>query len=116
MCGISGLLVAEHMRDGVVDEQLRLLHHRGPDAAGAFARRHAVVAQNRLAIIDLVDGDPPIHTEDGAIGVVLNGEIYNYRGLREQLTTAGTRLQATATPRSSPTSPRTTSRAHSLRA
>ena len=85
MCGISGLLVAEHMRDGVVDEQLRLLHHRGPDAAGAFDRHHAVVAQNRLAIIDLVDGDPPIHTEDGAIGVVLNGEIYNYRELRAQL-------------------------------
>jgi len=89
VCGISGLLVAEHMRDGIVDEQLRLLHHRGPDAAGAFERRHAVVAQNRLAIIDLVDGDPPIHTEDGSIGVVLNGEIYNYRELREELAAAG---------------------------
>jgi asparagine synthase (glutamine-hydrolysing) len=77
------------MRDGVVAEQLRLLHHRGPDAAGEFARPHAVVAQNRLAIIDLVDGDPPIHTEDGGIGVALNGEIYNYRELRARLVADG---------------------------
>lgn len=89
MCGISGLLVAESMPEGVVDEQLRLLHHRGPDAKGAFVRRRAVVAQNRLAIIDLVDGDPPIHNEDGSIGVALNGEIYNYRELRAQLSRDG---------------------------
>ncbi|MDP9347342.1 MAG: asparagine synthase (glutamine-hydrolyzing) [Actinomycetota bacterium] len=89
MCGISGLLVADNMRDAVVDEQLHLLQHRGPDASGAYVRGHAVVAQNRLAIIDLVDGDPPIHTEDGSIGVALNGEIYNYRQLREQLSRDG---------------------------
>ncbi|MEJ7825445.1 MAG: asparagine synthase (glutamine-hydrolyzing) [Solirubrobacteraceae bacterium] len=85
MCGISGLLAAQPLRGDVVEEQLRLLHHRGPDASGAYERPHAVVAQNRLAIIDLVDGDPPIHTEDGAIGVALNGEIYNFRELREEL-------------------------------
>ncbi|MDP8907652.1 MAG: asparagine synthase (glutamine-hydrolyzing) [Chloroflexota bacterium] len=89
MCGISGLLVAQSMPEGVVDEQLRLLHHRGPDAAGAFLRRRAVVAQNRLAIIDLLEGDPPIHNEDGSIGVALNGEIYNYRELRAQLSRDG---------------------------
>ncbi|MEJ7784515.1 MAG: hypothetical protein WKF96_06905, partial [Solirubrobacteraceae bacterium] len=85
MCGISGLLAAESARSHAVDEQLRLLHHRGPDARAAFERDRAIVAQNRLAIIDLVDGDPPIHTEDGAIGVALNGEIYNFRELREEL-------------------------------
>ena len=85
MCGISGLLVAESHRGNVVSEQLRLLDHRGPDASGAFARPSAVVAQNRLAIIDLVDGDPPILTEDGTIGVALNGEIYNFRELRDEL-------------------------------
>lgn len=89
MCGISGLLTSEVGRGQVVAEQLRLLQHRGPDASGAFARPHAVVAQNRLAIIDLVDGDPPIHTEDGSIGVALNGEIYNFRELRADLLTRG---------------------------
>lgn len=89
MCGISGLLAAESLRGEVAAEQLRLLHHRGPDAAGAFERPNGVVAQNRLAIIDLVDGDPPIVSEDGAIGVVLNGEIYNFRALREELQREG---------------------------
>lgn len=70
-------------------EQLRLLHHRGPDASGSFDRAHAAVAQNRLAIIDLVDGDPPIHNEDATIGVALNGEIYNFRELRSQLIAEG---------------------------
>ena len=92
MCGISGLLAAQPLRGDVVEQQLRLLHHRGPDASGAYERSHAVVAQNRLAIIDLVDGDPPIRTEDGAIGVALNGEIYNFRELREQLLAGGHEL------------------------
>jgi len=44
-----------------------------------------VIGQNRLAVIDLVTGDPPVHNEDGSIGVVFNGEIYNFRALREEL-------------------------------
>jgi asparagine synthase (glutamine-hydrolysing) len=85
MCGISGLLTSDSGCQQVVAEQLRLLHHRGPDASGSFVRSDAIVAQNRLAIIDLVDGDPPIHTEDRGIGVALNGEIYNFQELREGL-------------------------------
>ena len=38
----------------------------------------------RLRVIDLVTGDQPVHNEDGTITVVLNGEIYNYRALREK--------------------------------
>ena len=49
----------------VVDAQLAALDHRGPDARGSFAGDHAVIGQNRLAIIDLVTGDPPITNEDG---------------------------------------------------
>ena len=41
-----------------------------------------MIAQNRLAIIDLVTGDPPITNEDRTVAVVLNGEIYNFRELR----------------------------------
>jgi asparagine synthase (glutamine-hydrolysing) len=89
MCGISGMLVSDASRADVVAKQLRLLHHRGPDAAGAFEREHAVVAQNRLAIIDLADGDPPITNEAGTVGVALNGEIYNFRELRRELKRAG---------------------------
>lgn len=78
----------------VADRQLELLHHRGPDAAGGHRGRHGVVAQNRLAIIDLVDGDPPIHNEDGSVCAVLNGEIYNFHELREELLAEGHRFSS----------------------
>jgi asparagine synthetase B (glutamine-hydrolysing) len=45
---------------------------RGPDLRGRFEAPGAVIAQNRLAIIDLVTGDPPVSNEDGTVGAVLN--------------------------------------------
>ena len=69
--------------------QLRLLEHRGPDASGVFAAGLGAIGQTRLAVIDLVTGDPPMTSEQGEIGVVLNGEIYNYRELRKGLLGAG---------------------------
>ena len=94
VCGISGSLAGEGTADAAVGEQLRLLRHRGPDATGWFAEGTGVIGQNRLAIIDLETGDPPITNEDGTIGVVLNGEIYNYRELRRELETNGHRLRS----------------------
>jgi len=58
-----------------------------------FPREHAVLTQNRLAVIDLVTGDPPITNEDGSVGVVLNGEIYNYKALRAALVSRGHELR-----------------------
>ena len=93
MCGICGVVGAEpRALTAVVEQQLELLDHRGPDARGHFIGGRGGVAQNRLAIIDLVTGDPPITNEDGTLGVVLNGEIYNYRELREQLRRDGHRF------------------------
>ena len=90
MCGICGVAAPElgDVRP-VIDAQLDSLHHRGPDARGFFAGAGAVIAQNRLAIIDLVTGDPPITNEDGSVAVVLNGEIYNFGELRDELRRAG---------------------------
>jgi asparagine synthase (glutamine-hydrolysing) len=95
MCGISGFLDTRHVPREVVDEQLRLLGHRGPDATGAFISAPGVVAQNRLAVIDLQTGNPPITNEDASIGVVLNGEIYNYRDLRRGLIDRGHQFDTT---------------------
>ena len=86
MCGICGV-VGSGAADyhPVVGEQLSRLHHRGPDARGEFGSSAGGIAQNRLAIIDLVTGDPPITNEDESVAVVLNGEIYNYREIRSDL-------------------------------
>jgi asparagine synthase (glutamine-hydrolysing) len=90
MCGIAGY-VSRHgaVSQRVIESQLAQLNHRGPDASGSFAHGLGGVGQTRLAIIDLVSGNPPVTGEDGAVGVALNGEIYNFRELRKQLIERG---------------------------
>jgi asparagine synthase (glutamine-hydrolysing) len=90
MCGIAGVVDIKSMpADELVWRQLASLHHRGPDASGLHRGGAAVIGQSRLSIIDLVTGDPPITNEDGSIGVALNGEIYNFTALREELRSEG---------------------------
>lgn len=93
MCGISGCVGGGEPLSPIADEQLRRLHHRGPDAQGRFEQPGAVIAQNHLAIIDLVTGDPPVTSEDATVGAVLNGEIYNFAALREELLRDGRELR-----------------------
>jgi asparagine synthase (glutamine-hydrolysing) len=88
VCGIAGTVGAGASEE-VLWGQLRLLEHRGPDASGVFKGGLGAIGQTRLAVIDLVTGDPPVTSEDGTIGAVLNGEIYNYRELRKSLLGAG---------------------------
>jgi asparagine synthase (glutamine-hydrolysing) len=88
MCGIAGVCPPDERGAGI-DAALAAIHHRGPDATGSFAGTGAVIGQNRLAIIDLVAGDPPITNEDGSVAVVLNGEIYNFSELRRELVAHG---------------------------
>src|SRR3954447_23798801 len=93
MCGIAGSVQAR--ADGItraVGPQLACQRHRGPDAEGWFDGGRGVVAQNRLSIIDRLTGDPPVTNEDASIGAVLNGEIYNFRRLRQALRTGGHQL------------------------
>ncbi len=90
MCGIAGAVGAHEVANPrLVEGQLRLLDHRGPDSWGVHVAPGAVIGQTRLAVIDVVTGDPPIVNEDGTVGVALNGEIYDYRELREGLRQQG---------------------------
>jgi asparagine synthase (glutamine-hydrolysing) len=93
MCGISGAVQTHpgEVTRGIAS-QLAFQRHRGPDSEGYFESARGVIAQNRLSIIDLIHGDPPITNEDSTIGAVLNGEIYNFRRLREELRSAGHEL------------------------
>ena len=90
MCGIAGFLKdgARASRD-VLAGMCDRLAHRGPDAYGWMADEHAALGHRRLSIIDLSTGDQPMGNEDGAIQVVFNGEIYNYRELRAELQAKG---------------------------
>ncbi|MDQ6816237.1 MAG: asparagine synthase (glutamine-hydrolyzing) [Actinomycetota bacterium] len=68
--------------------------HRGPDGRGELRRAGACLGMRRLAIIDLIGGDQPQSNEDDTVHVVQNGEIYNYRELREELRGRGHRLRS----------------------
>jgi len=94
MCGICGLLSLDGapVDPGVVESMNDTLVHRGPDSAGAFVEGAVALAARRLSIIDLEGSDQPIGNEDGRIQVVQNGEIYNYRQLRERLEHRGHRF------------------------
>jgi len=95
MCGICGVVGLERAgSERAIERQLELLDHRGPDARGTFARGRGWISQNRLAIIDLVTGDPPITNEDQSVAAVLNGEIYNFRELRAELEREGHRFRS----------------------
>jgi asparagine synthase (glutamine-hydrolysing) len=95
MCGIVGFCEPDPTRP--VDEHLlraatRALAHRGPDGEGFLVRGSIGLGHRRLSIIDVGGGDQPIFNEDGTMGVVFNGEIYNYIELRDELIRQGHRF------------------------
>jgi asparagine synthase (glutamine-hydrolysing) len=94
MCGICGIWSADGRRgDDRVGGMLDTIVHRGPDGVGRLDRPGVGLGMRRLAIIDLAGGDQPIYGEDGSVGVVFNGEIYNFRELRAELERHGHRFQ-----------------------
>jgi asparagine synthase (glutamine-hydrolysing) len=100
MCGITGLVRFDPQArkdnppiDAKRIELMRdLLAHRGPDDAGTYLEDHAALAMRRLAIIDPAAGKQPIANETGDVVVVCNGEIYNFRQLRQGLENRGHRF------------------------
>jgi asparagine synthase (glutamine-hydrolysing) len=91
VCGIAGILRAEGRP--VLEQEIRamcgVMVHRGPDEEGVYLADGIGLGMRRLSIIDLETGQQPVSNEDGSIWVVFNGEIYNYRELRAQLTGRG---------------------------
>jgi asparagine synthase (glutamine-hydrolysing) len=89
MCGIFCFFdLAERdlpaSRD-VALQQARLLRHRGPDWSGVWAGGRAVMAHERLAIVDVLHGAQPLRSPDGALILAVNGEIYNHVEIRHAL-------------------------------
>jgi len=96
MCGICGY-VPRDPDQPVEPEMLRrmvaLVRHRGPDSEGFHLRPGVGLGVRRLSIIDVEGGDQPLSNEDGTMVLVCNGEIYNYRELRQKLLAAGHRFR-----------------------
>lgn len=91
MCGIAGILYLDGREPSsrLLYHMTDLMWHRGPDDVGIHTDEGIGLGFRRLAIIDLQEGRQPMCNEDGTVWVVFNGEIYNYKHLRNQLEQKG---------------------------
>lgn len=88
MCGIAGFCSNPANWEKNIEKMNERMYHRGPDAGGiwASADKQVVFGHRRLSIVDLSEsGAQPMHSESGRYVCVFNGEIYNYRKIREKL-------------------------------
>lgn len=92
MCGIAGIIDTGPAARTTVESMCSRLLHRGPDSLHVVPLAGAVLGHTRLSVIDLETGQQPISNEDQTVWVVLNGEIYNYKALRQELQAKGHRF------------------------
>lgn len=92
MCGFVGFSDAQsaEQKSEVLQRMMDRIVHRGPDMAGEYADEKVGLGFRRLSILDLSElGQQPMFTKDGSIGIVFNGEVYNFMELREDLQAKG---------------------------
>ena len=92
MCGIYGIIDLDDRarpKRELMRAMGRVLSHRGPDDEGEYYAENIALGMRRLSIIDVGGGHQPIANEDESVWVVCNGEIYNFKSLREDLETKG---------------------------
>src|SRR3989344_8191865 len=83
MCGIAGIINPKEKN--VIEKMTDAIRHRGPDDDGFFTDQYVSLGMRRLSIIDLARGKQPIESEDGRYLIFFNGEIYNYKEIKEEL-------------------------------
>jgi len=97
MCGFCGFAGAKHDDPALlINSMTEKIVHRGPDSTGTYMGEDVVLGFRRLGIVDLEGGAQPLYNEDSSLVMVLNGEIYNHKQLRESLIEKG-HVFATAT-------------------
>ena len=91
MCGIVGFVDHKSLKEKktIIKKMAERIKHRGPDDAGYFSDDIISLGHRRLSIIDLKSGKQPIYNEDETKVIIFNGEIYNYKELREELIKKG---------------------------
>ena len=88
MCGITAIFNIHAGASGLRQQALQMskrIRHRGPDWSGIYQGRTAILAHERLSIVDPASGGQPLKSPDGRLILTVNGEIYNHRELREEL-------------------------------
>lgn len=88
MCGIAGIIAKKDAKLPIretIESYTRTLQHRGPDDFGYHLNEYVGFLNRRLSIVDIAGGKQPIFSEDKKIGIVYNGEVYNYLELRKEL-------------------------------
>src|SRR6266536_419804 len=95
MCGIAGIadVTGRPVDRTLLRAMTAVQAHRGPDGEAVVCRGAVGLGHRRLAIIDLSTGDQPMSSDDGRVWIVFNGEIYNFRELRQELEAAGARFR-----------------------
>src|SRR5215213_7683243 len=93
MCGICGIALSSRSSatiDRALIERMRdVITHRGPDDAGEFIEAGIGLGHRRLSIVDVSRGHQPMASDDGALQLVYNGEVYNHPQLSEELVGQG---------------------------
>jgi asparagine synthase (glutamine-hydrolysing) len=94
MCGIFAAMTRRGLLPERRDAALRSLQHRGPDGSGSWTSRDGrwTLGHTRLSIIGLNNGEQPMTSPDGAVHLVVNGEFYGYREIRDRLRASGYRF------------------------
>lgn len=85
MCGIVGAFDIKKSTEPFRNQVLRMaktLRHRGPDWSGIYSGEKAILAHERLAIVDPLSGGQPLFSADGKLALAVNGEIYNHQEIR----------------------------------
>ena len=89
MCGFCGYTGEILNGDEILSSMMERIIHRGPDSDGRFSDENVSLGFRRLSIIGLETGSQPIYNETGELIITFNGEIYNYREIKEELIEKG---------------------------
>lgn len=92
MCGICGYIHLDRSKqasENILKNMMDTLIRRGPDDEGAYLKGNVALGHRRLSIIDLETGHQPMFNEDGSVGIVYNGEVYNFQEIKSDLEEKG---------------------------
>jgi asparagine synthase (glutamine-hydrolysing) len=87
MCGLAGFIGQQDL--ALLESMSHSMEHRGPDDSGIYVGKEINLAFRRMSVIDLSYGNQPIHSENKRIVGMVNGEIYNFKEIRQELVNSG---------------------------